>query len=641
MTIECVGGAVDSSGLDGSDGEQVAGASWCGRDVQVLAEGQDEEALIAQLYLQAFLKMQDIKAEAKDHRYDLLDLEEEIAEEISLNFEEYAQLAYSSALHDLSNRQLALLDLKNHQEQILLCRSLLKSAVHGLKKGAKETVKGVKKAAKKTKKFVQEHKKEILVCAAVVAVAVGAVYLAGSLGVSAASAGTAAAAAAGGQNSGGGSKRREDETASALDDLAASSPPSDPPSPKDPTSLMHILTEQQKAFVASGGKSPFNQISPLPGTAPKFSSPETKSSFQTPFSNFLQRRGLDVDNTPVFRGPMGDIYQNYVNKSPSQPLPETSTPLQRAILNFLASMRQGMNEEGVNQRSIAENCERYADVIAAPTPPTEIGAFFREGFATFYEAIKHGIEATALKHSQNLKEQEAQPRVSCYVKTEGIERSNVQVNFINGIGTSMEGYKSHAEYIKKLAGGLSVEGVYNHTNGMVVDIAEAMVLSFGGVAPITADELVEIWTKFHERNKDNPYAKAFQTCYSMGTILTWVALQKAPKEVRDRVIVVALAPAKVIPDDLCYLSFAYASRNDIVHLAENLCAFFMSGAVSSDSLKSQEAYLEIIKSKEKLVLLKRQPGSNFFDHDFQSPTLCEPLLDRLNDYLSRDGQYKE
>ncbi len=229
------------------------------------------------------------------------------------------------------------------------------------------------------------------------------------------------------------------------------------------------------------------------------------------------------------------------------------------------------------------------------------------------------------------------PFKSCHFKTEGIKLTYIRIGFIPGMNTSFEEFKSHLYHIKKFAGDMSIEGVYNHSNGLfgAIDLAEIFFLNYGGTAPLTADLLLENWTQFHLENADNPDAKYLQIAHSMGTILTKDALEKAPKEIRDRVIVISIAPAVVIPEDLCYRSVPYACKNDVVHLGEDV--FTMCASEYLPESQREALITQLIENKQRLILLEPHPDTEGMGHGFENPAFDKTLKDELEQYLGIEG----
>jgi hypothetical protein len=228
------------------------------------------------------------------------------------------------------------------------------------------------------------------------------------------------------------------------------------------------------------------------------------------------------------------------------------------------------------------------------------------------------------------------------MQTKGIKYSNIRIGFINGMNTTYEEALAHLEYIRKFTGEMSVEGVYNHSHTWFGDLVEIGALNYAGFAPNTADLLIENWTRFHEENINNPDAKYLQFAHSMGTILTRNALEQVPQEIRDRIIVVSIGPAVVISKDLCYESTPYASKNDFIHLGENIFAYITSGSMSNETDNRQilENYLKVAENKKHLKLLDQHPDSGLIGHSFQDPVFAKIISENIQEYLDKKGDYK-
>src|SRR5258708_34098583 len=117
-----------------------------------------------------------------------------------------------------------------------------------------------------------------------------------------------------------------------------------------------------------------------------------------------------------------------------------------------------------------------------------------------------------------------------------------------------------------------MDWVYNRTHSGPIDVLEIFGFNFNGYSPYTAALLVQNWVDFHEKNKNNPDAKYLQFCHSQGAIHLKNALVGAPQEIRNRVMVVAIAPAAIVSRKICFNSFNYACKTDLVHYGEMLAA---------------------------------------------------------------------
>ena len=213
----------------------------------------------------------------------------------------------------------------------------------------------------------------------------------------------------------------------------------------------------------------------------------------------------------------------------------------------------------------------------------------------------------------------------------GNRDKSILITFINGIDNSFEESKSSAEYIQSFTSNHEINGVYNHSNGKGLDLMESLFINYNGYSPTTKDLLAEKWIEFHEDNKDNPNAKCLHICHSQGAIHTYNTLMHLPEEIRNRVIVVGIAPGKVITKDLFYDAYDYASKNDIVHLGEDLVAQITADLNDTDREKILHTLSE---SKAQLILLEPHKDATGLDHEFISPTFSNVIKFHLRRYLN-------
>ncbi|HAB98196.1 MAG TPA: hypothetical protein DCE71_00005, partial [Parachlamydiales bacterium] len=123
--------------------------------------------------------------------------------------------------------------------------------------------------------------------------------------------------------------------------------------------------------------------------------------------------------------------------------------------------------------------------------------------------------------------------------------------------------------------------------------------------------------------------KILQICHSQGAIHVYNALSHSTKEITDRLIVLSIAPAKIITLDLCHQSLKFASKNDLVHLAELLHPSFFA----SNETGTSERLERILATREDLILLDPHPDAKGLDHEFESPTFKPVLEMYLRAYL--------
>jgi len=210
------------------------------------------------------------------------------------------------------------------------------------------------------------------------------------------------------------------------------------------------------------------------------------------------------------------------------------------------------------------------------------------------------------------------------------------IGLIHGLGNFLPDAIDHAEYLSSLSGGRSIEAVYNKSNTPPVDVLEAGLVNIPGNSPNTANLLQENWVEFHQQNVDNPSLKYLQVCHSQGAIHVRNALASAPEEIRDRVVVVAIAPAAIIPKKLCYDSVNYACKTDIVPYAEVVASGVIDYAQSAGFKKTQEA----LEKQAQIIWVDPHPDSKGMGHGFQDPTYLEQIERHIEQYKIKNGEYE-
>lgn len=198
--------------------------------------------------------------------------------------------------------------------------------------------------------------------------------------------------------------------------------------------------------------------------------------------------------------------------------------------------------------------------------------------------------------------------------------ANGAIGFVNGIANTKEESMAKARYLSQYAGGAKVYGVYNATNwdsiqlvSTAIDVIECGLGHMGMHTP-PVQLLKNQWNHFIDTHR--PEEKFLQFSSSGGGLHVYNALLASPKSVQQRIISVALAPAAIIPEELCFESYNYISRRDFV------------------------THLDImgkIKYGNQLQILKPHSDANFWDHEFLSPTFAEPIERHIKNYIEDYG----
>ena len=220
-------------------------------------------------------------------------------------------------------------------------------------------------------------------------------------------------------------------------------------------------------------------------------------------------------------------------------------------------------------------------------------------------------------------------------RTKGERSPNFGVGLIHGLGNFLPDAIQHAEYLSNLNGGRSIETVYNKSNTPLIDLLEAGFVNIPGESPNTAKLLQENWVEFHHKNIDNPKLKYLQVCHSQGAIHVRNALILAPQEIRDRVIVVAIAPAAVVPRELCFDSTNYATKTDIVPKSE----IVVSGVLDLLHREGLTHIIEALEKQDQIIWVEPHPDSKGMGHGFQDPSYKEFIKKHTNIYISKGGEF--
>jgi RHS repeat-associated protein len=197
------------------------------------------------------------------------------------------------------------------------------------------------------------------------------------------------------------------------------------------------------------------------------------------------------------------------------------------------------------------------------------------------------------------------------------------IGFINGISNQQTQSIASAQQLSQYAGGAKVYGIYNATNwdsiqwvSTVIDVLECGLGHMRMHTP-PVQLLKNQWNHFIATH--GPDEKFLQISHSGGALQVYNALLTSPKSVQQRIISLALAPAAIIPEELCFRSYNYMSRRDIV------------------------TRLDVIgkmKYGNQLQMLEPHPNANFWDHEFLSPTFAQPIQYHITNYLKNYGGSK-
>jgi RHS repeat-associated protein len=195
------------------------------------------------------------------------------------------------------------------------------------------------------------------------------------------------------------------------------------------------------------------------------------------------------------------------------------------------------------------------------------------------------------------------------------ELPDMEIEFINGIDNSYADAKKNAMYISRLAGGCNVHAVYNATHGKVKDLNECqMGLNYIATSPVR--QLHQMWNSFFE--KRSAKAKLLIICHSQGAIHVRNALLDYPPELRERIIVIAIAPGGYIYPESCAQVVHYRGKA----YRDPIPRYDTEGAE---------------RAKDTIIELDSHPKAPLHDHKFESPTYEHELFEKIRIYIKTQG----
>lgn len=151
-----------------------------------------------------------------------------------------------------------------------------------------------------------------------------------------------------------------------------------------------------------------------------------------------------------------------------------------------------------------------------------------------------------------------------------LEREELQrgrISLLNGLANTFDAaYKSAHELSTECAQGKNLHCVYSATVGTAWDFASGILCQSNTITPPVL-HLLDLWQDFFEEDNDS---KFLQICHSRGAIEVNKVLDLLPLELRQRIIVVTLAPACLIPQDKAYKVLNFVIESDpVVQISAN------------------------------------------------------------------------
>lgn len=192
------------------------------------------------------------------------------------------------------------------------------------------------------------------------------------------------------------------------------------------------------------------------------------------------------------------------------------------------------------------------------------------------------------------------------------ETENIGIGYINGIWSDFSIAYQNTQYISNLAQGLNVHCVYNATHGHREDLIEcSMGLKYIATKPVK--QLHAMWDNYFEKSSNA--AQFLMICHSQGVLHVRNALLDYPPELRDRISVVAIAPAAYVYEQTCAAVTHFRAANPVRDFVPRID---VAGARREQST---------------ITDLASHSDAGQFDHFFQSPTYKQEMQLKIELFL--------
>lgn len=183
--------------------------------------------------------------------------------------------------------------------------------------------------------------------------------------------------------------------------------------------------------------------------------------------------------------------------------------------------------------------------------------------------------------------------------------------FVNGIKNCFKDAIECARIFSESTGGYKVRGIYNPTQGIIIDLARAHMELTDYTCLNTAYELADEWKQALQTKK-----YIIQGCHSEGAIIVRNALFMISKEHQQRIMVLAIAPAAYMYKNTCKEAIHYRSKWDPVPRID------IVGSVCE---------------RTNIITLKPHKDATGIDHSFNSPTYTEIMRQEIQRFISEFG----
>lgn len=192
--------------------------------------------------------------------------------------------------------------------------------------------------------------------------------------------------------------------------------------------------------------------------------------------------------------------------------------------------------------------------------------------------------------------------------------AEVGISWMNGIMNSLKDSSVTAKALSEMADDHYVTFVYNQSHGFIADVVRCFFELYFYAQTPAVKNLQARWDAYFAYAGENSHI--FHACHSEGAIITRNALMTYPEELRNRIIVVAIAPGAYISKQYAHQVTHYRSTRDVVPFFDFVGAY---------------------RCRDSTVVLKPHPEASWFDHSVNSPTYQKSVKYQIDTYIEQYG----
>ena len=190
------------------------------------------------------------------------------------------------------------------------------------------------------------------------------------------------------------------------------------------------------------------------------------------------------------------------------------------------------------------------------------------------------------------------------------------IAFVNGINNTLDEHLLSSLQISRYAGFKDIHCLYRASSGAALDVAESACALLYHRSSVISEEIKRSMADYFA---EHPQGMYLQICHSNGAIQVYNALKdlQSNREMIKRVVVVAIAPAKIIPSAMCgravnYVSVSHGIPRDIVPFFD---------------------VVGLIKNRQDVRFVQAHPKADLWDHSFLSPTYGAVMEQEIQNFI--------